>query len=150
MVNRARQAVTDGASRARRIYAGANRARVVGVIDLQRPETWAVRAFRKVNSNDSRADEYARQLLLEVQSDVIPELQRRTPKNTGRTSRSYKAVLENRSTVAIVNTNPYSVAMRWDVSGLGDNVTVKELVDHVLKERIPGIIQRVSKRVYGS
>ena len=150
MVNRARQAATAGASRARRIYAGANRAQVVGTIDFQRPETWGVRAFRKVNSGDSRADEYARQLLLEVQGDVIPELQKRTPKATGRTSRSYKALLENRSTVAIVNTNPYSVAMRWDLPGLGQNVSVRELVDHVLKERMPGIIERVNQRVYGS
>ena len=150
MVNRAWQAVNQGASRARRIYAGANRAQVVGTIDLQRPEAWGVRAFRKVNIGDSRTEEYARQLLIEVNSDVIPELRRRTPRNTGRTARSYRASIENRSIIVIVNTNPYSVAMRWDISGLGENVSVKELVDHVLKERMPGIIERVSKRVYGS
>ncbi len=144
MVNRARQVVNQGAARARRIYAGANRAQVVGNIDLRRP------ALRKVDFPDSGADEYTRQVLLEVQSDVIPELRRRTPKDTGRTSRSYEAKLENRSTIVIINTNPFSVAMRWDVSGLGENVTVKELVNQVLKERMPGILERVSKRVYGS
>ena len=150
MVNRAKQAVIQGASRARRIYAASNRAQVVGSLDLSRPDTWAVRGFRKVNFSDSRADEYTRQVLAEVKRTVIPELARRTPKNTGRTSRSYVASLENRSTIIIVNTNPFSVAMRWNVSGLGENVTVKELVNHVLKERMPGILERVRQRVYGS